>query len=135
MFIILNGHLMVNTLSEKGSELLRKLRKPLSFVGEKTGEYVYLGGVWVNIDKVIIDRANKDDLVHEKPPVEALRKRLSEIEELLGSMKQDIASEMDLFREGMAIKKALYIITRKTDDTDSPVADTRRWLEYGKRIR
>ncbi|MGA1821761.1 MAG: hypothetical protein ACMUIG_04480 [Thermoplasmatota archaeon] len=130
-----SGSMMVSILSEKGSELLRKLRKPLSFVGERTGEYVYLGGVWVNIDKVIIDRTSTDDLIHEKPPVEALRKRLSEIEELLGSQKQDPESEMDLFREGMAIKKALYIITRKTDSNDSPVADARRWLEYGKRIR
>lgn len=122
-------------MSGKGPELLRKLRKPMSFVGEETGEYVYLGGVWVNIDKVLIDRSDSDDIIREKPPVDALRKRLSEIEDKLGSGEEDPSSEMELYKEGMAIKRSLYIITRKTKGFDSPVADTKRWLDYGKRIR
>lgn len=107
----------------------------MSFVGEETGEYVYLGGVWVNIDKVIIDRSDSDDLIREKPPVDALRKRLSEIEDKLGSGEEDPSSEMELYKEGIAIKRSLYIITRKAKGFDSPVADTKRWLDYGKRIR
>ena len=115
------------------AEMLAKLERPLSFIGERRQSFIVFDGKWTNIHALVkkagTDRSFKD---RARP---LLHKRLKEI-------KDDLRSEMftkeeaeNLYEEGIAIKRAIYLLDRgpmKMDDDRH--TDTRRWIRYGRSI-
>lgn len=115
-------------------ELLGKLERPLSFIGEKRNRYIMYEGSWVNIDGLLkgasVDQKKRNRLI------QGLMKRLKEIRIELSSTCMTREEAIDLYEEGIAIKRAIHVLnSRGVEQEDDPHGDTRRWLNYGRRIR
>jgi len=114
-------------------ELLGKLERPLSFIGEKRNRYIMYEGSWVNIDR-LLDEASVDQKKRNKLRP-GLMKRLNEIRSELSSTCMTREEAIDLYEEGIAIKRAIHVLnSRGVKQEDDPHSDTRRWLNYGRRI-
>jgi len=119
--------------SDHCGHLLAKLERPLSFIGEKRNRFILFEGKWVNVDHLMEEASNDPRIRNKMMP--GLMERLGEIKDELsnGCMRKEEA--IDLFEEGVAIKRAIHLLNsgsiRKEDD---PHGDIRRWLNYGKRI-
>jgi hypothetical protein len=119
--------------SEYCIQLLAKLERPLSFIGEKRNRYIMFDGKWVNVDK-LLEEASMDPKARDRLKPK-LMERLNEIKEDLSSTCMTREEAIDLFEEGIAIKRAIHVLNSgsiKVEDT--PHGDIRRWLNYGKRI-
>jgi hypothetical protein len=112
-------------MSEEGKKLKRKLDEPLSYLGEDRSKYARIDGRQVDIEEMIGSGSG----------IGSLRKRLDEIIRILDSGEESESSERELYREGMGIKYAIHVMTRKDKSGSQRTADTRRWLDYGKKIR
>ena len=114
-------------------ELLAKLERPLSFIGEKRNRFILFEGKWVNVDQ-LLDSASSDPKIRNKVMPE-LMERLGEIKEELSSTCMTREEAIDLFEEGIAIKRAIHLLNSGSVKAESdPHGDIRRWLNYGKRI-
>ncbi|MGA1792519.1 MAG: hypothetical protein ACMUHM_01060 [Thermoplasmatota archaeon] len=115
------------------SELLAKLERPLSFIGEKRNRFIYFRGQWVDVDK-LIEEASKEPRKRDRLMPE-LMDRLNEIKEDLSTTCMTREEAIDLFEEGIAIKRAIHLLNSgSVKREDDPHGDIRRWLSYGKRI-
>ena len=122
----------MNTLTDRSRQLLKKLREPLSFVGEMKGQYVCLESGWVRIESII--KGEIESSSDDQPILFSLKSRLKYIDARLSDGDLDESEEYELYLEGMGIKRALYILTKEDHESDR-VSDVKRWLDYGKRIR
>jgi len=115
------------------SELLAKLERPLSFIGEKRNRFIYFRGQWVDVDK-LLEEASRDPRKRDRLMPE-LMDRLNEIREGLSTTCITREEAIDLFEEGIAIKRAIHLLNSgSVKKEDDPHGDIRRWLSYGKRI-
>lgn len=115
------------------SQLLAKLERPLSFIGEKRNRFILFDGKWVNVDQ-LLDKASLDPRVRNKL-MPGLMDRLNEIKDELSSTCMTKEEAIDLFEEGIAIKRAIHLLNSGSiNSVDDPHGDIRRWLNYGKRI-
>jgi hypothetical protein len=115
------------------TRLLAKLERPLSFIGEKRNRYIMFRGDWVNVDNLLKEASTDPKLRNSLMP--GLLERLSEIRNELSSTCMTKEEAIDLFEEGVAIKRAIHLINSGSVKTeDDPHGDIRRWLNYGKRI-
>jgi hypothetical protein len=115
------------------SQLLGKLERPLSFIGEKRNRYIMFEGSWVDVDK-LLDEATGDPRKRDKM-MPVLMKRLNEIRSDLSSTCMTREEAIDLYEEGIAIKRAIHILnSRGVKREEDPHGDTRRWLNYGRQI-
>ena len=115
-------------MGESGQEMYRKLGRPLSFIGEERSDYAYIEDSWVDLN----DLLNDPD---REMPVEKLKERLEWIKKTLLHGKGTYEDSRDLYLEGMGIKRALHLAGSKDRVSSSKTQDTKRWLDYGKRIR
>lgn len=115
------------------SQLLAKLERPLCFIGEKRNRFIMFDGDWVNVDQ-LLETASGDPKVRSRT-MPKLMDRLSEIKEELSSTCMTREEAIDLFEEGIAIKRAIHLLNSgSVRSEDDPHSDIRRWLNYGKRI-
>jgi len=115
------------------TELLAKLERPLSFIGEKRNRFIYFKGQWVDVDR-LLEEASKDPRKRDRLMPE-LMDRLNEIRESLSTTCITREEAIDLFEEGIAIKRAIHLLNSgSVKKEDDPHGDIRRWLSYGKRI-
>ena len=119
--------------SSYSSDLLAKLERPLSFIGEKRNRFILFDGRWVNVDQ-LLDSAAKDPKLRSRI-LPMLMDRLNEIRDDLSSTCMAREEAIDLFEEGVAIKRAIHLLNSgSVKSEDDPHGDIRRWLNYGKRI-
>ena len=119
--------------SSYSSDLLAKLERPLSFIGEKRNRFILFDGRWVNVDR-LLDSAAKDPKLRSRI-LPMLMDRLNEIKDDLSSTCMAREEAIDLFEEGVAIKRAIHLLNSgSVKSEDDPHGDIRRWLNYGKRI-
>lgn len=115
------------------SELLAKLERPLSFIGEKRNRFIFFKGKWVDVDG-LLEEASRDQRKRSSL-MQELRDRLKDIKEELSSTCMTREEAIDLFEEGVAIKRAIYLLnTGSVKREEDSHGDIRRWLAYGKRI-
>ena len=115
------------------SELLAKLERPLSFIGEKRNRFIYFDGKWVDVDRLIEQATNEPSRRNVILP--GLLRRLNEIREELSNTCMTREEAIDLFEEGIAIKRAIHLLNSGSiKREEDPHGDMRRWLAYGKRI-
>ena len=115
------------------SQLLGKLERPLSFIGEKRNRYIMFEGDWVNVDR-LLEEASGDARKRDRL-MQGLMKRFNEIRSELSSTCMTREEAIDLYEEGIAIKRAIHILnSRGVKSEDDPHGDTRRWLNYGRQI-
>lgn len=122
-------------MKEDGKELLKRLDRPLSFLGSRGSDHILIGGRKVRpediIDGIREDPSDADGIGRSlKERLEYLREKIDQgglpDEELLG-----------LFGEAIAIKRVLHILKRvpEGDEGGEDHKDIRRWLDYSRRIR
>lgn len=115
------------------SGLLAKLERPLSFIGEKRNRFIFFRGKWVDVD-VLLEEV-KDDPRKRSNMMQDLMERLNEIKSELSSTCMTREEAIDLFEEGVAIKRAVHLLnTGSVNRDEGSHGDIRRWLAYGKRI-
>jgi hypothetical protein len=115
------------------AELLAKLERPLSFIGEKRNRFILFENRWINVD-LLLKEASEDPKVRNRL-MPGLMDRLQEIKEDLSSTCMTREEAIDLFEEGIAIKRAIHLLNSGSIKTeDDPHGDIRRWLNYGRRI-
>lgn len=115
-------------MSLSGPEMYRKLDRPLSFIGEERSDQAYIDGNWVDLRELIGGSGGK-------PPVEKMRGRLDWIKSSLKEESYPLDRMEELYREGMGIKRALHLLGSRDRSSSSKTEDTKRWLDYGRRIR
>ncbi|MFW3145838.1 MAG: hypothetical protein ACMUIE_03390 [Thermoplasmatota archaeon] len=115
------------------TEILAKLERPMSFIGERRLNFILFGGEWSNVEE-IIERASKDRTFRDKArPM--LVDRFNEIKEDLRTDPLRKEEAEALFEEGIAIKRAIYLIDRRSMEIDEDKhGDMKRWLKYGRSI-
>jgi len=116
---------------EKAEELLKRLRKPLSYLAEDRGRYAYLDGSWTDLDDVVSQRWNPDKALP------FLRERLAEIECCLSLEDPSDQLALDLYREGQGIRHAIGVLTGGSVanlPNEERKKDVRRWIDYSRRI-
>ncbi|MBN1389347.1 MAG: hypothetical protein JXA22_01770 [Candidatus Thermoplasmatota archaeon] len=114
-------------------ELLAKLERPLSFIGEKRNRFILFKGQWMDVDRLLED-ASKDPRKRDGLRQE-LMGRLGEIKEQLTSTCMTREEAIDLFEEGVAVKRAIHLLGSVAQSREEdPHSDIRRWLAYGRRI-
>jgi hypothetical protein len=119
--------------SDYCTHLLAKLERPLSFIGEKRNRFIMFDGNWVNVDQ-LLEKASKDPKFRNKL-MPRLMERLSEVREILSSACMSREEAIDLFEEGIAIKRAIHLLNSgSVKSEDDSHGDIRRWLNYGKQI-
>lgn len=115
------------------AEMLAKLERPLSFIGERRQNFLVYEGQWTNI-KNLITRASSDPKFKTKLRP-ALFQRLSDIKDDLRMERLTKNEAQDLYEEGIAIKRTIYLLDRSSMGIDEDRhGDTRRWLKYGRSI-
>jgi hypothetical protein len=115
------------------SQLLARLERPLCFIGEKRNKFILYQGNWINVDQ-LLKEASKDPKVRNAL-MPNLMDRLNEIRDYLSSSCMTREEAIDLFEEGIAIKRAIHLLNSgSVKSEEDPHGDIRRWLNYGKRI-
>ena len=115
----------------KSEQLLQKLKKPMSYIGEERTHYAYLGGSWVDLKEVISRQWNPDRAL----PL--LKERLYEIMQCLED--ECVADPLadDLYKEAQGIRWAMSVMTaggKSRDPLDERKDDARRWIDYSRKI-
>ena len=111
-------------------ELIRKLEGPLSFVGEAGSHYVMLDGKRQDLGGLI--EGAKGSIDERDALASELSRRLQEIKEKLRTCSPDTREPKALYEEGVAIKRAIYLLSKRGREDIDPHEDLRRWLEYGR---
>lgn len=114
-------------------ELLRRLDRPLSFIGASRVNYALIDDQWTDLDQRIrsVSRyPERRDWLRAK-----LRERFEQIRERLSSCVVSRGEALALFEEGTAVKRALNILDQPQRPSDPDAnADTKRWLRYGRMV-
>jgi hypothetical protein len=114
-------------------ELLRRLDRPLSFIGASRANFALIDDEWSDLDtrmNAVRDHPERRDRLKAK-----LRERLEHIRERLSSCVVSREEALALFEEGTAVKRALNILDQPQRPSDPDVhADTKRWLRYGRMV-
>lgn len=117
---------------ETWMNLLRKLETPLSFIGESRLSHVCFKGSWMKTDEIIKDARKssrkKDDAMA------SLKERLSEIKCMMRESHLSHDEAVSLFEEGIAVKRAIYILSNNVEDDADRNKEMKRWLSYGRSI-
>ncbi|MDG6225911.1 MAG: hypothetical protein QCI82_10420 [Candidatus Thermoplasmatota archaeon] len=118
------------SLSVYEEELIRKLKRPLSFMGEERVRYFHLDGTWVDLDHL-------HDVFDPSKTVPMLKDRLEEIIRSLSEDSPDRDRAKDLYLEGQSIRRVLHMIKkgeRRSDEYQLRKSDIQRWVDYSRRI-
>ncbi len=114
-------------MTERGKDLLERLRAPMAFLEEDRSKYIYIEDQRISVNIFI----NDPDL-KEQEIISLLKERYDTIESILPDNGVPIEDRMELFLEGIAIKRAIHMVIRK--DISNDLEDIERWLEFGRRI-
>ncbi len=121
------------TMEDYCYDLLRKLDRPLSFIGASRANFALMDDEWTDLNKevdAVRGHPERRDLLKAK-----LRERVEQIRERLSSCPVSRGEALALFEEGIAVKRALNILDQPQRPSDPDVhADTKRWLRYGRKI-
>ncbi|MCK5774010.1 MAG: hypothetical protein KAH57_09520 [Thermoplasmata archaeon] len=114
-------------MMDRGKDLLKRLRSPMAFLEEERSRYVVIEGDRISINRFIKDRdRSEQEIIH------LLKARYNTIESTLVGEGISMEDKMDLFLEGIAIKRAVHMVIEK--DISNDLDDIERWLEFGRRI-
>lgn len=114
-------------------EMLSRLERPLSFIGERRQNYIVFEGQWTNI-KDLLKKAQEDPSFRSRAKAKLLG-RLEEIKEELRQENLTKSEAEDLYEEGTAIRRLNYLMERRSmDGEEDRHVDTKRWIRYGRSI-
>ncbi|MFO8050625.1 MAG: hypothetical protein R6V01_02860 [Thermoplasmatota archaeon] len=114
-------------------EMLSKLERPLSFIGERRQNYIVFEGEWTNI-KTLLKRAQEEPSFRSRSRG-VLLGRLEEIKDELGHENLTKSEAEDLYEEGTAIRRLIHLMDRRSKDGEEDRhVDTKRWIRYGRSI-
>ncbi len=117
---------------ETRMSLLRKLENPLAFIGESRLSHVSFNGAWMGTDEII--EMGKKSGRKKDEVLGILRERLDEILDQMREYHLSHGEAVTLFEEGIAVKRAIYILSNNVTDEVDRNDEMKRWLKYGRSI-
>ena len=114
-------------MTDRGKDLLKRLHAPMAFLEEERSRYVI-----IEDNKVPINRFIKDPNRSQQGIISLLKARYEAIEIILMDGRVPMEEKKELFLEGVAIKRAIHMVTKK--DISNDLDDIERWLEFGRQI-
>lgn len=117
---------------ETRRNLLRKLENPLAFIGESRLSHVSFNGAWIGTDEII--EMGKKSGRKKDEVLSILKERLDEILDQMRGSHLSHDEAVTLFEEGIAVKRAIYILSNNVTDEVDRNKEMKRWLKYGRSI-
>ncbi|MEA3558310.1 MAG: hypothetical protein U9R75_03555 [Candidatus Thermoplasmatota archaeon] len=115
------------------AEMLVKLDRPLSFIGERRQNFVVFDGEWTDI-RTLLRKAGINRSFKDRART-LLQGRLKEIKDELRSENLTREEAEGLYEEGIAVKRAIHLLDRGSMEIDEDRhSDTRRWIRYGRSV-
>jgi len=115
------------------SDLLRRLDRPLSFIGASRASFALIDDEWIDLDRYAAS-VKGDPEIRDRFK-NKLRDRLQYLRERLASCPVSRIEALALYEEGVAVKRTILLLDQPLSIPDPDVhADTRRWLRYGRTI-